>query len=105
MIVNVYDLEETTHLEWGSQRQWFWWSTHGRMKPLRDFAWTLRNDEEGIIAYFDLRIDKGLFAAMNNNAKVISNRARGYRSEKTFSLPLIHSLGKLQLPKCRHKFS
>ena len=30
--------------------------------------------------------------AMNNNAKAISHRARGYQSEHTFSLALIHGL-------------
>jgi len=30
-------------------KQWFWWATHSRMKPLRDFAWMLRNHEEGIL--------------------------------------------------------
>jgi transposase len=86
-------------------KRWFWWATHSRLKPLRDFAWMIRRHGEGILAYFDLRIDNGIVEAMNNNAKVISHRARGYRSEKTYSLALIHGLGKLELPKNRHKFS
>ena len=86
-------------------KRWFWWATHSRIKPLRDFAWMLRRHEEGILAYFDLRINNGIVEAMNNNAKVISHRARGYRSENTFSLALIHGLGKLQLPQCLHRFS
>ena len=73
---------------------------HSKMKFLRDFAWMLRNHEECILAYFDLRIDNRLVEATNNNAEVISHRARGYRSQKAFSLALIHGLGKLQLPKC-----
>ena len=64
----------------------------------------VRRHEEGILAYFDLRIDNGIVEAMNNNAKVISHRARGYRSEHTYSLALIHGLGKLDLPKTQHKF-
>ena len=86
-------------------KRWFWWATHSRLKPLRDFAWMLRRHQAGILAYFDLRIDNGIVEAMNNNAKVISHRARGYRSEHTFSLALIHGLGKLQLPQCQHRFS
>jgi transposase len=85
-------------------KRWFWWATHSRIKPLRDFAWMLRRHEEGILAYVDLRIDNGSVEAMNNNAKAISHRARGYRSEATFSLAMIHGLGKLELPKCRHRF-
>ncbi|MBW2149986.1 MAG: ISL3 family transposase [Deltaproteobacteria bacterium] len=84
------------------------WATHSRIKALRDFAWMLRRHEQGILAYFDLRIDDGAVEAMNNPAhggtKVISHRARGYRSERTFSLALIHGLGNLELPESQHKF-
>jgi transposase len=113
-VIKAYLLKELFRKLWSYQRkgwaarylkQWFWWATHSRIKPLRDFAWMLRNHEEGILAYFNLRIDNGLVEAMNNNAKAISHRARGYRTETTFSLALIHGLGKLQLPKCQHKFS
>lgn len=112
-IVKAYLLKEVfrklweyTRRAWAANylKRWFWWATHSRIKPLRDFAWMLRRHEEGILAYFDLRIDNGSVEAMNNNAKAISHRARGYRSEKTFSLAMIHGLGKLDLPKCQHTF-
>jgi transposase len=43
--------------------------------------------------------------AMNNNAKAVSHRARGYRTEHVFKLALYHSLGGLLLPHSVHKFS
>ena len=113
-IVRAYLLKELFRRLWDYKRRgwagkylkrWFWWATHSRLKPLRDFAWMLRRHEEGVLAYFDIRIDNGIVEAMNNNAKTISHRARGYRSEKTFSLAIIHGLGKLQLPQCQHRFS
>lgn len=85
--------------------RWFWWATHSRLKPLRDFAWMLSRQEEGILAYFDCRIDNGAVEAMNNNAKAVSHRARGYRTERAFTLSLLHCLGGLELPKTAHKFS
>ena len=72
---------------------------------MRDFAWMLREHEEGILAYSDLPIDNGSVEAMNNNAKAISHRARGYRSSSTFSTVLIHCLGDLELPFWVHRFS
>jgi len=42
--------------------------------------------------------------AMNNNAKAVSHRAHGYRSEKTFTLALQHCLVGLQLPETVHRF-
>jgi transposase len=112
-IVRAYLLKELFRRLWDYKskawatkylKRWFWWATHSRLKPLREFAWMLRRHEEGILAYFDLRIDNGIVEAMNNNAKAISHRARGYRSETTFSLAMIHGLGRLQLPECQHRF-
>ena len=84
-------------------QRWFWWATHSRLKPLRDFAWMLRRHEDGILAYFDCRIDNGAVEAMNNNAKAISHRARGFRTERAFRLAMYHCVGGLQLPQTWHK--
>jgi transposase len=85
-------------------KKWFWWATHSRIKPLRDFAWLLRRHEEGILAYFEIRIDNGAVEAMNNNAKQVSHRAHGFRTPGTFALNLYHCLGQLQLPQTVHRF-
>jgi transposase len=85
--------------------RWFWKATHSRLEPMRSFAWMLRTHEEGILAYSDLPIDNGAVEAMNNNAKAISHKARGYRSSKTFSTILMHCLGGLDMPKLAHNFA
>ena len=79
--------------------RWFWWATHSGLEPLREFAWMLRRQEEGVLAYFDHRIDNGAVEAMNNNAMAIAHRARGFRSEKAFTLAMLHCLGGLELPE------
>ena len=84
---------------------WFWWATHSRLTPMRDFAWMLRKHEEGILAYFDVPITNGMVEAMNNNAKAISHRARGYRSGKTFSTLMLHCMGRLKMPDVVHRFA
>ena len=85
-------------------KKWFWWATHSRLKPLRDFAWLLRRHEEDILSWFEVRIDNGATEAMNNNAKAISHRARGYRTSDMFSMVMLHCLGGLKLPEFLHKF-
>lgn len=110
----AYLLKELFRDLWGYQKkgwakryldQWFWWATHSRLAPMREFAWMLRRNEDGILAYFDHRIDNGAVEAMNNNAKAISHRARGFRSAKAFTLAMLHCLGRLELPEIAHKFS
>lgn len=85
-------------------RRWFWWATHSRLKPLRDFAWLLRRHEDGVLAWFDIPLNNGATEAMNNNAKAISHRAHGYRTAAMFTLSLLHCLGKLPLPETVHRF-
>jgi len=79
-------------------KKWFWWATHSRLEPMRKFAWMLRRHEAGVLAYFKHRIDNGAVEAMNNCAKSISHRAHGFRSEKAFTLAMLHCLGDLELP-------
>jgi transposase len=85
-------------------KKWFWWATHSRLKPMRDFAWMLRRHEEDILNYFEARIDNAAVEGMNRKAKVVSQRAYGYRTFETFSLALYHVLGDLPMPELTHKF-
>ena len=91
---------------WASRflKKWFWWATHSRLKPMRDFAWMLRRHEQGLLNYFKLRIDNGMVEGLNNKAKVVSHRAYGYRSSHMYITALYHCLGDLQMPKLLHRF-
>jgi len=84
--------------------QWFWWATHSRLKPMRDFAWMVRRHQDDILHYFKVPIDNGAVEGLNNKAKAISHRAYGYRTVETFKLALYHGMGKLPEPQLTHKF-
>lgn len=85
-------------------KQWFWWATHSRLKPMRDFAWMVRRHEEGILNYFKVPISNGIVEGLNNKAKVISHRAYGYRSFENYRLALYLCMGKLPRPETNFKF-
>jgi len=82
----------------------FWRTTHSRLKPMRDFAWMLRRHKDDILTYFKVRIDNGAVEGMNRKAKVVSQRAYGYRTFDTFRLALYHVLGDIPMPEFTHKF-
>jgi len=71
---------------------------------MRDFAWILRRHMDGILNYFNLRIDNGAVEGMNNKAKVVSHRCYGLRTPNNYIIALYHCLGKLPEPKLVHKF-
>ena len=85
-------------------KKWFWWATHSRLKPMRDFAWTLKRHIEDILNYFDVPINNGTVEGLNNKAKVVSHRCYGFRTPKTFITALYHCLGKLPEPVPVHRF-
>jgi len=85
-------------------KKWFWWATHSRLKPMRDFAWIVRRHEEGILAFFEERISNGAVEGMNNKAKVVSHRCYGFRTASTFITALYHCLGGLPEPRLVHRF-
>jgi transposase len=84
--------------------RWFWWATHSRLPPLRDFAWMLRRHQDGLLNYFRLPIDNGIVEGLNNKAKVISHKAYGFRTPKCYIQNLYHSMADLPLPKTMHTF-
>ena len=72
-------------------KQWFWWATHSRLPPLRDFAWLVRRHEDDILNYFRMPIDNGTVEGLNNKAKLVIHKAYGFRTAKNLhpeSLPL-----------------
>jgi transposase len=72
---------------------------------MRDFARMLRKHEDGILACVEVPITNGMVEAMNNNAKVISHRARGCRSSKTFATLRLHCMENLKMPDSVHRFA
>lgn len=85
-------------------KKWFWWATHSRLEPMRDFAWMIRRHQGEILNYSDLAISNGAVEGLNNKAKVVSHRSYGFRKAATYITALYHCLGKLPRPPALHKF-
>lgn len=84
--------------------RWFWWATHSRLPPMREFAWMVRRHEEDILNYFRMPIDNGTVEGLNNKAKLIIHKAYGFRTPANYIRNLYHGLGDLPLPKTMHTF-
>lgn len=71
---------------------------------MRDFAWLPRDHEAFILSWHDCKINNGAVEALNNAAKSISRRSRGFRSAEWFRTILLHCMGDLPMLKFTHKF-
>jgi len=85
--------------------RWFWWATHSRLRPMREFAWMLRRHQDDLMNYFRMPIHNGAVEGLNNKAKVISHKAYGFRTAKNYIRNLYHSMAELPLPKTMHTFA
>jgi len=112
-INRAYLLKETFAHFWDYRRagwakryltHWFWWATHSRLPPLRDFAWMLRRHERDILTYFHMPIDNGTVEGLNNKAKLIIHRAYGFRTAGNYIRNLYHCMADLPLPQTVHTF-
>lgn len=113
-INRAYLLKEAFQGFWGYRRpswakryldKWFWWTTHSRLQPMRDFAWMLRRHEDDLMNYFRMPIHNGTVEGLNNKAKVISHKAYGFRTAKNYIRNLYHSMADLPLPEIVHTFA
>ncbi len=95
-----------TYAGWAKKylKRWFWWATHSRLEPMRDFAWMVRRHEDDILNYFRMPIDNGTVEGLNNKAKLVIHKAYGFRTAKNYIRNLYHCLGDLPLPKTVHTF-
>jgi len=85
--------------------KWFWWATHSRLEPMREFAWMLRRHQDDLMNYFRMPIHNGSVEGLNNKAKVISHKAYGFRTAKNYIRNLYHCMAELSLPKTVHTFA
>ena len=69
--------------------RWFWWATHSRLAPMRDFAWLVRRHEDDILNSFRMPIDNGTVEGLNQSE---AGHPQGVR------LPHRHALHPESLP-------
>ena len=77
---------------------------YSRLPPLKEFVGLVRRHWDGILAWSEMPISNGAVEGMNNNAKAISHRARGFSSPDTYSSILMHCMGGLLVPEYSHSF-
>jgi transposase len=85
-------------------KQWCWMAAHSRLEPIIKVVAMIRKHLEGIVAFFRHRITNGMVEALNNTAKAISHRARGYRTPKVFINIMMLCMGGLDMPELYHEF-
>jgi len=65
-------------------KKWYYWATHSQLKPIKNFAATVKDHWSGILEWFTSNVTNGILEGINSLIQEIKSRARGFRNVKNF---------------------
>jgi len=66
--------------------KWFFWATHSRLEPMIRAAYTIKNHWEGVLNWFESKINNGVLEGLNSVIQACKAKARGYKTFKNFRI-------------------
>jgi len=84
---------------WASKhfRQWYYWATHSRLKPMIEKAKMLKRRVNNILTYVKHRITNAVSEGLNSKIQWVKSTARGYRNFDNFTTAIYFHCGGLDL--------
>ena len=76
-------------------KKWYFWATHSRLEPIQQCAKTIKKHWQGILNWFESRVNNGILEGINSIIQAAKARARGYRTIKNFITMIYLISGKL----------
>ena len=76
--------------------KWYFWATHSRLEPMIKAAKTIKRHWDGIVKWYESKINNGILEGLNSVIQAAKSKARGYKyttpkSQYNFSKILIPS--------------
>jgi transposase len=78
-------------------KQWYFWATHSRLKPIIETAKTLRRHLPGLLTYMKHRITNAVAEGLNSKIQGIKANARGFRNFGNYRIAILFHCGKLNV--------
>ena len=78
-------------------KRWYFWAAHSRMPHVIAAAQTVKRHQDGILRWFNIKIDNGLLEGINSVVQAAKAKARGYRSIRNLKAMVYLLAGKLDL--------
>ena len=76
-------------------KKWYYWATHSRLEPMIEAARIIKRHWEGVLRWFESRINNGILEGVNSLVQAAKAKARGYRSIENFITMVYIVAGKL----------
>lgn len=78
-------------------KNWYFWATHSKLKPIIDAAKTIKRHLVGILNYLKHQITNATSEGLNSKIQSIKSNARGFRNFQNYRISILFHCGKLNL--------
>ena len=91
--------EFTTYLS-----KWYYWATHSRLEPIIKAAKMVKRHWDGIVRWYESKINNGILEGLNSVIQAAKSKARGYKTFKNYKIIAYLLTGKLDFSLVNHRF-
>ena len=84
--------------------KWYYWATHSRLDPIIKAAKTIKRHWEGIVRWYESKINNGILEGLNSVIQAAKSKARGYKTFKNYKIIVYLLTGKLDFSQVNPRF-
>jgi transposase len=84
--------------------KWYYWATHSRIEPIIKAAKTIKRHWDGIVKWYESKINNGILEGLNSVIQAAKSKARGYKTFKNYKIIVYLLTGKLDFSLVNHRF-
>ena len=85
-------------------KKWYYWATHSRLAPMIKAAKTIKRHYDGILRWFESKINNGILEGLNSVIQAAKSKARGYKTFKNYKIIVYLLTGKLDFSLVNRRF-
>lgn len=85
-------------------KKWYFWATHSRLDPIIKAAKTVKSHWDGIVKWYESKINNGILEGLNSVIQAAKSKARGYKTFKNYKIIVYLLTGKLDFSLVNSKF-
>ena len=84
--------------------KWYFWATHSQLTPMIKASKTVKRHWDGIVKWFESKINNGILEGLNSVIQAAKSKARGYKTFKNYKIIVYLLTGKLDFNLVNNKF-
>ncbi len=84
--------------------KWYYWATHSKLEPIKKAAKTIKRHWDGIVKWYESKINNGILEGLNSVIQAAKSKARGYKTFKNYKIIVYLLTGKLDFNLVNSKF-